>query len=84
MRKVKEVLRFCYELGLGHRQITRSCSVRQGTDSGNLKRLEAAAAVGRCRKASTWNLPNSGNPREAPAKPARASQNLEDYGQHEI
>src|SRR5271157_733005 len=87
MRKVKEALRFCYELGLGHRQITRRCSVRQGTDSGNLKCLEAAAAVGRCRKAGkavTWNLLNSGIPREAPTKPARSSEKLEGYGQYEI
>jgi hypothetical protein len=27
MRKLKEVLRLRYELGLGQRQITRSCSI---------------------------------------------------------
>src|SRR6266849_6516184 len=31
MRKIKEVLRLKYELGLGHRQIARSCSIGLGT-----------------------------------------------------
>jgi DNA-binding transcriptional regulator LsrR (DeoR family) len=31
MRKLKEVLRLRYELGLGQRQIARSCSIGHGT-----------------------------------------------------
>ncbi len=31
MRKIKEVLRLKYELGLGQRQIARSCAIGLGT-----------------------------------------------------
>ena len=31
MRRIKEVLRLKYELGLGQRQIARSCSIGQAT-----------------------------------------------------
>ena len=31
MRKTKEVLRLRFELGLGHRQIARSCGIGLGT-----------------------------------------------------
>jgi transposase len=49
MRKTKEVLRLRYELGLGHRQIARSCSIGPATVSDYLKRA-AAAGLG-------WPLP---------------------------
>ena len=48
MRKIKEVLRLRFELGLGHRQIARSCSIGHGTVYEYLKR--AQAGVG-------WPLP---------------------------
>ena len=45
MRKLKEVLRLRYELGLGQRQIARSCSIAQGTVSEYLSRaLEAGVS----------------------------------------
>ena len=37
MQKLKEVLRLRYELGLGQRQIARSCSIGHGTVSDYLK-----------------------------------------------
>jgi len=49
MRKLKEVLRLRFELGLGQRQIARSCSIGQATVSEYLKRAQAAS-VG-------WPLP---------------------------
>jgi transposase len=42
MRKIKEVLRLRFELGMGQRQIARSCSIGQATVSGYLRRAEAA------------------------------------------
>jgi len=42
MRKIKEVLRLKYELGLGQRQIARSCAIGQATVAEYLKRAEAA------------------------------------------
>ena len=42
MRKIKEVLRLHYELGLGQRQIARCCSISQSTVHGYLKRAESA------------------------------------------
>ncbi len=42
MRKIKEVLRLRYELGLGHRQIARSCSIGQSTVYDYWKRAAAA------------------------------------------
>jgi len=49
MRRIKEVLRLRYELGLGQRQIARSCSIGQSTVFDYLKRAEAAGFAGRCR-----------------------------------
>jgi len=49
MRKIKEVLRLKFELGLGQRQIARSCSISQSTVHNYLKRA-AAAGLG-------WPLP---------------------------
>lgn len=42
MRKIKDVLRLRYELGLGQRQIARSCAIAQATVADYLKRAEAA------------------------------------------
>jgi len=42
MRKIKEVLRLKYELGLGQRQIARSCSLGLGTVHDYLARAERA------------------------------------------
>jgi transposase len=42
MRKIKEVLRLKYELGLGQRQIARSCSIGLGTVNDYLARADAA------------------------------------------
>jgi transposase len=42
MRKIKEVLRLKYELGLGQRQIARSCSLGLGTVNDYLCRAEGA------------------------------------------
>ena len=49
MRKIKEVLRLKYELGLGHRQIARSCSIGLGTVHDYLARAGKAGL--------TWPLP---------------------------
>ena len=43
MRKIKEVLRLKYELGLGQRQIARSCSLGLGTVNDYLARAERAS-----------------------------------------
>ena len=42
MRKIKEVLRLKFEVGLGLRQIARSCSIGLGTAHEYLERAEAA------------------------------------------
>ena len=42
MRKIKEVLRLKFEVGLGLRQIARSCSIGLGTAHEYLQRAEAA------------------------------------------
>ena len=42
MRKIKEVLRLRFELGLGQRAIARACSISQSTVHEYLKRSEAA------------------------------------------
>jgi len=49
MRKIKEVLRLRFELGLGQRAIARACSISQSTVHEYLKRSEAAKV--------TWPLP---------------------------
>jgi hypothetical protein len=49
MRKTKEVLRLRFELGLGQRQIARSCGMGLGTVHDYLERA-AAAGIG-------WPLP---------------------------
>ena len=42
MRKIKEVLRLKYEVGLGQRQIARGCSIGLGTVNDYLARAERA------------------------------------------
>ena len=59
MRKLKEVLRLRYELGLGQRQIARSCSIGHGTVYAYLKRAEAAGV--------TWPLPEGWDDRQLEA-----------------
>src|ERR1019366_1231505 len=57
MRKVKEVLRLRFELGLGQRQIARSCGMGLGTVHEYLERAVAAgirlAAAGRLGRRRT-------------------------------
>ena len=45
MRKTKEVLRLKFEVGLGLRQIARSCSIGLGTVHEYLQRAEAAGVT---------------------------------------
>ena len=45
MRKIKEVLRLKFDLGLGLRQIARSCSIGLGTVHEYLQRAEAAGVT---------------------------------------
>ena len=42
MRKIKEVLRLKFGLGLGHRQIARSCSINHSTVADYVRRAEVA------------------------------------------
>src|SRR5580700_9834833 len=49
MRKIKEVLRLRFELGLGQREIARACSISQGAVHNYLKK-EAGAGM-------QWPLP---------------------------
>lgn len=49
MRKIKEVLRLRYELGLGQRQIARSCSISRAAVGEYLQRAESAGL--------NWPLP---------------------------
>ena len=59
MRKLKEVLRLRYELGLGQHQIARSCSIAQGTVSEYLRRAREAGI--------SWPLPEGWNDRQLEA-----------------
>lgn len=43
MRRIKEILRLKYELGLGQRQIARSCSIGQSTVHDYLRRACSTA-----------------------------------------
>jgi len=45
VRKIKEVLRLRFEVGLGLRQIARSCSIGLGTVHEYLQRAEAAGVT---------------------------------------
>lgn len=51
MRKVREVLRLRFEVGLGNRQIARSCSINHSTVADYLRRAEAAGL-------KAWPLPD--------------------------
>ena len=68
MRRIKEVLRLRYELGLGQRQIARSCSIGQSTVFDYLKRAEAAGL--------RWPLPDDWDDE-------RLERSLFAYGQHQ-
>ncbi len=59
MRKLKEVLRLRFELGLGQRQIARSCSIGHGTVYEYLKRAQAAGV--------SWPLPEGWDDRQLEA-----------------
>ena len=59
MRKTKEVLRLRFELGLGQRQIARSCGMGLGTVHDYLERA-AAAGIG-------WPLPEGWSEEELEA-----------------
>ncbi len=56
MRKLKEILRLRYELGLGQRQIARSCSIGHGTVYEYLKHAQAAGV--------RWPLPEGWDDRQ--------------------
>ena len=63
MRKTKEVLRLRFEVGLGLRQIARSCSIGLGTVHEHLQRAEAAGVTWPLQEdwpKSGWRLPSSG------------------------
>jgi hypothetical protein len=60
MRKTKEVLRLKFELGLGLRQIARSCGMGLGTVHDYLERA-TAAGIG-------WPLPEGCSEEELEAK----------------
>src|SRR5437870_13538927 len=51
MRKIKEVLRLKFELGLANRQIARSCSINHSTVADYLYRAKAAGL-------DQWPLPS--------------------------
>ena len=54
MRKIKEVLRLKFELGLKNRQIARSCSINHGTVSDYISRSRLRAwSNGRYRQMLT-------------------------------
>ena len=59
MRKIKEVLRLHFELGMGQRKIARSCAISQSTVHEYLK---AAAAAG-----VSWPLPEDWDERQLEA-----------------
>ena len=76
MRKIKEVLRLRHELGLGQRQIARSCSIAQSTVHEYLRGAERAGVK--------WPLPADwddakleqvlfGGRPEPPSRPARTA-----------
>lgn len=78
MRKLKEVLRLRFELGLSHRQIARSCSVGLGTVHDYLRRAEAAGVK--------WPMPEGWDERQlesalfAGSQPNAPSKATEDSG----
>src|SRR5436190_981588 len=76
MRKIKEVLRLKYELGLGNRQIARSCAVNHNTVADYLRRAVAANL--------SWPLPADVDDtalerRLFPGRPANPTRPLPDW-----
>jgi DNA-directed RNA polymerase specialized sigma24 family protein len=49
MRRIKEVFRLRFELGLGQREIARACTISQGAVHNYLKKMAAAGI--------SWPLP---------------------------
>jgi len=62
MRKVKEVLRLRFELGLGERQIARSCGMGLSTVHDYLDGQRGPGSAGRCPKAEGDTLMNCEKP----------------------
>jgi predicted transcriptional regulator len=58
MRRIKEVLRLRFELGLGQREIARACAISQGAVHNYLKKVAAAGISWHCRKVGTKNASN--------------------------
>lgn len=52
MRKIREILRLRFEVGLSFRQISQCADVSVGAIQKMLKRLELRRSPGRCRKGS--------------------------------
>jgi len=81
MRKIKEVLRLRFALGLFQDQIARSCSISQTTVH---RYLERAAAAG-----LSWPLPEDCDDRRLqellffgqPGRPSRQSRSLLDFSE---
>ena len=79
MRKIKEVLRLRHELGLGQRQIARSCSIAQSTVHQYLKAAEASGVK--------WPLPAGWDDPQleevlfggCPAQPSRQLHSAPDF-----
>jgi DNA-binding transcriptional regulator LsrR (DeoR family) len=68
MWKIKEILRLKFELGLGNRQIARSCSINHSTVADYLRRAVAASL-------NRWPLPPEVDEAELERRlfPARAA-----------
>ena len=76
MRRIKEVLRLKYELGLGQREIARSCSISQSTVHDYLRRAEVAGL--RWPLTEEWDdgrieLELFGRPQQPPSPPSPAT-----------
>ena len=50
MRKIEEILRLKFEVGLTHREIAQSCGISTSTVSEYSTHATAAGLRGRCRK----------------------------------
>jgi DNA-binding MarR family transcriptional regulator len=68
MRKIREVLRLRYDLGLLQHEIARSCSISQPTVNRYLQRASAAGL--------SWPLPDDCDDRRLDELLVRASQNV--------
>ena len=78
MRKIKEVLRLKFEVGLGLRQSARSCSIGLGTAHEYLQRAEAAKITWPLEPkwAVTGLRPRYSSGRHAPARPCDPRRTL--------